>query len=349
VRFLRGILDLLLRLLRALLIGWAAGLSWILGMLRVLWERLSAYLGKPERDRRKTDELCVGVRHPSIRQPDPLIYSQGYLMSLGLAVTWDNPDIQLFRAGVPVSSSDLEPGTQYDVVARIWNGSTDAPVIDMPVRFTVHGFGIGTAGAAIADTTVDLGVKGGPGCPAFATVAWTSPPTPGHYCIQAHLDWDDDSNPNNNLGQENTNVVQTTSPAQTTFHVRNDHPERRRHYRFETDVYSIPEREPCGQTPDPEPRDRGRPKLRPRGAAAVGLVDIPERVRARHRRSDHGVPPDWTVQLTPPEITLGPHQETDVAVVVEAPVGFDGQQRLNVNAFDEVGFVGGVTIVVESA
>jgi hypothetical protein len=349
VRVLRGIVDLLLRLLRALLIGWAAALAWLWEMLRLLGERLRDYLGKSERERRKTDERCVDVRHPSLRQPDPLIYSQGYLMSLGLAVTWDNPDIQLFRGGVPVSSADLQPATDYDVVARIWNGSTDAPVIDMPVFFTLHGFGIGAAGAQIGDTTVDLGVKGGPGCPAFATVTWTTPPTPGHYCLQAHLDWADDSNPNNNLGQENTNVVKTASPAQTAFHLRNDHPERRRRYRFELDTYAVPEREPCGKDPDPEPPDRGRRTPRPRDAEAVGLIDVPARVRARHNRSDHPLPPGWTVQLTPSEVTLGPLDELDVAIVVEPPAGFQGQQRINVNAFDEVGFAGGLTLVVESA
>jgi hypothetical protein len=349
VRFLRGVLRLLLALLRALLIGWAAGLSWVLAMVRVLWERLRARLSKSERERRKTDERCVPVRHPSIRQPDPLIYSQSYLMSLGLAVTWDNPDMQFFQGGAPVSSADLQPATQYDLVARIWNGSTDAPVIGMPVRFTVHGFGIGTDGASIGDTTVDLGVKGGPGCPAFATIGWTTPSTPGHYCIQAHLDWVDDANPNNNLGQENTNVVATASPAQTAFQLRNDDHERRRRFRFEVDTYTLPEREPCGKVPDEGPRERGGRRIRERDAAAVGLLEVPARVAARHRRPDHGVPPGWVVQLTPTEVTLGPQQETDVAVVVEPPAGFHGRQQFNVNAFDEVGFAGGVTIVVESA
>ena len=349
MRFLRGVLRLILALLRAVLIGWAAGLSWMLRMLRVLWERLRAWLAKSERERRKTDDRCVTVRHPSIRQPDPLIYSQTYFMSLGLAVTWDNPDMQLYKGGVPVSSADLQPGTEYNLVARVWNGSTDAPVIDMPVRFTLHGFGIATAGDPIGDTKVDLGVKGGPGCPAFATITWTTPATPGHYCIKANLDWGDDANPNNNLGQENTNVVATASPAQTAFRLRNDDRERRRRYRFEVDAYTLPEREPCGRTPDRGRRDGNGRKIPERDAAAVGLIDVPAHVAARHGRADHAIPPGWTVEITPEEVTLGPQQESDIAFVVDPPAGFHGQKRFNVNAFDEVGFVGGVTIVVEGA
>ena len=33
------------------------------------------------------------------KRPDPMIYSQYYLASKGIAVTWDNPDIQLFDGG----------------------------------------------------------------------------------------------------------------------------------------------------------------------------------------------------------------------------------------------------------
>ena len=42
-----------------------------------------------------------------------MIYSQYYLMSKGLAVTWDNPDIQLFDGAKAVSSSGLTPGQTY--------------------------------------------------------------------------------------------------------------------------------------------------------------------------------------------------------------------------------------------
>jgi hypothetical protein len=55
--------------------------------------------------------------------------------------------------------------------------------------------------------TVSLGVKGTPQGVATAELDWTTPATPGHYCIQVSFSWPDDLNPNNNLGQENTQVV----------------------------------------------------------------------------------------------------------------------------------------------
>ena len=36
----------------------------------------------------------IKIPSHTYRRPDPLIYSQTYLMSQGLSVTWDNPDIQ---------------------------------------------------------------------------------------------------------------------------------------------------------------------------------------------------------------------------------------------------------------
>jgi len=60
-----------------------------------------------------------------------MIYSQFYLMSKGVAITWDNPDIQLFDGGgVGVASHALTPSTPYEIRARIWNGSTDAPAVN---------------------------------------------------------------------------------------------------------------------------------------------------------------------------------------------------------------------------
>ena len=37
--------------------------------------------------------------------------------------------------GAVVASTELEPGATYEVVARIWNGSINAPVVALPVRF----------------------------------------------------------------------------------------------------------------------------------------------------------------------------------------------------------------------
>jgi hypothetical protein len=340
-----GILFLLRRLAEAFATGWLDGLRWIRKMLAALLELKQIHAHETERQRRMADERCVAVRHPALQRPDPLIYSQTFLMDLGLAVTWDNPDIQLSLNGVPVASSTLLADTEYDVTARIWNGSAEAPVVGLPVRFTQHGFGIATGAQEFAQTAVDLGVKGGPNHPAFATVKWRTPPGGGHYCLQVHLDAFDDSNPNNNLGQENTSVAPASSPAQTMFQLRNGDRERRRRYRFETDAYTLPEPPACRDVDRESDRERRRRRMlagQPLTRAAVAPA-----VLERHDPARHAVPQGWTVTLQPDQPVLGPGEEIDVHVVVTPPPGWTGRQAINVNAFDDVASVGGVTLFVE--
>src|SRR6202022_4729558 len=92
---------------------WLAFFAWLAWLLWVL--RKLCRLAARERE-------CPGgqtVPPWAYRQPDPLIYSQQYLQSLGLAVTWDNPDIHLelpALPGVPVDVHTLKPDTVYDVV-----------------------------------------------------------------------------------------------------------------------------------------------------------------------------------------------------------------------------------------
>ncbi len=162
------------------------------------------------------------------RRPDPMIYSQAHLMAQGIAVTWDNPDIHLEQQGAVVASHALEAATEYEVVARVWNGSTNAPAVGLPVRFSFLEWGIGTVPIAIATDEVDLAVKGAPGAPAFARVPWTTPAAAGHYCLMVDLLWPDDANPDNNLGQENTIVKPLNSPrASFVVPVRNAATQRR--------------------------------------------------------------------------------------------------------------------------
>jgi hypothetical protein len=171
------------------------------------------------------------------KRPDPMIYSQEFLRAHGLAVTWDNPDIWVETiapgdqpSGVIVPSHDLVADTEYFVVAHIWNGSTDAPAIGLPVHYSFLSFGIGGASNPIGVTHVDLPAKGVAGCPAFAQMKWRTPAKPGHYCLQVRLVWPDDAQPGNNMGQKNTDVKALNSPrAAFTFPVRNDSRARRRH------------------------------------------------------------------------------------------------------------------------
>ncbi len=269
-------------------------------------------------------EGSTNVPSWAYRQPDPMIYSQTYLQGLGYAVTWDNPDITVEHEGVPVDQHDLAPDTRYDVLARIWNGSTSGPAADLPVHVSYLDFGIGTVSVPVGSTTVDLPVKGAPGCPVTARVPWTTPAAPGHYCLQILLDWSDDAEPANNLGQSNTDVKPLNSPRATfRFPLRNDAP-RERTMQLRVDAYEIPPPLPCDDRPD----DRGQ-------------------IRRRHDPDAYPVPEGWSIELSPREAHLRSGEMTEVTVEVTAVEEFTGRQTFNVHAFEGDNVLGGVTLSVE--
>src|SRR2546430_3041302 len=145
MRFLQALLSSLVTMVRTIAYEWLLALwAW--------WRRLaggcrraSAAKRIPVRERRAARGQCTPIRDIAFKKPDPLLYSQSYLMSQGLAVTWDNPDIALYLNGVLVPSSQLASDTEYEIVARIWNNSTDAPVPMLPVAFSYLSFEIGRA------------------------------------------------------------------------------------------------------------------------------------------------------------------------------------------------------------
>jgi hypothetical protein len=281
----------------------------------------------PRRIRRATKSKCVPVRHPNYRKPDPMIYSQHYLMEQGLAVTWDNPDIQLYHKGSPVSSYSLQPGTIYEIVARCWNASYDAPVVGMPVIFSYLDFGAGAISIDIGQTFTSLGVIGGSDNPNFAKVLWKSPEVAGHYCIQAKLQWTDDKNPKNNLGQENANVVEAHSPAVFDFKVRNNDTKPHR-YRVEADAYTIPTTLPCDEI----------------NKMGIRKNEI---IRERNNRKNFPVPANWIIKYDEPVFPLAAEQERMVKVTVTPPENFVGSKPLNFNVFDERNVLtGGVTVTI---
>jgi hypothetical protein len=334
VKYLDALFSLLGMVFRAIAFGWIGRLIEAFRELLARMRRKRRMRRLPRRIRRSTPEPCVTVSDPAFKRPDPLIYAQFHLMKQGLAVTWDNPDIELRRNGAPVPSHGLALDTEYDVVARIWNNSTEAPVAGLPVRFSYLSFGVGTQSHFIGQTHVNLGVKGGPNHPAFATVPWRTPAQAGHYCLRVSFSWVDDVNPNNNLGQENTDVGKAASPATFTFQLRNDTRSIQR-YRFETDAYRIPPLGPCRPRP---PGPVALPREEP-GTIAV--------IPAAHDRANHPLPPGWTVALEPAAPTLPPGDEITVRAVVTPPDAFTGRQPVNVHAFHQYGLAGGVTLVVE--
>ena len=281
------------------------------------------------------------------KRADPLLYSQQWLMSMGLAVTWDNPDIQLYKSNNPISSDHLDLNTEYEVRVRVWNNSYDAPAPGLPVHLTYFGFGAGPAGTYVGKRIIDLGAKATSQCPAFASFKWTTPEHAGHYCLQARLDWPDDANPNNNMGQENTNVGLLQSPALFEFKVKNNAAVPRR-FMYEVDDYQLPVLEPCSKTKD----DRAKPKTRfqesrQRWAKALATQKYGAFL---------GWTNDWDVHINPDKTIPGPEEEINVKVAIEPKhPGFNGQKAFNVNVFAHVEresaqkeFVGGVTLYVKN-
>jgi hypothetical protein len=327
--------------LRLFALGWLLSIIVLVaGALDWLARHRPAGKGRPKPPRRRPIDRgsCRTVPRHVYRRPDPMIYSQKYLMDQGLAVTWDNPDIQLFLKGAPVSSSDLKPKTTYDVVATIWNGSFDAPAVNLPVRYSYLDFGMGAVSVPIGETKVDLPANGAPGCPAFAHMSWLTPSTPGHYCLQVELIWPDDANPLNNLGQENTDVVALNSPhGSVAFPVRNAS-RRRREVTLEVDAYAIPPREPCEDRPADAPTMTDDEKAAHRRSAL-----------ARHRLSDFPVPEGWRVVVEPREMALEPGESQDVTVDIIVADGFAGRQALNVRGLADGSIIGGVTLYVEGS
>lgn len=282
---------------------------------------------------------CTSIKHPSFFQPDPMIYDQYYLMGLGLAVSWQNPDIQILQGGVPVASAyDLKTSTTYTIQATIYNASTTGVVFQMPVVFSYLSFGIATISTEIPGPTptVNLGVKGTPEGIAVAEMEWTTPAIPGHYCIQVSFAWPDDANPFNNLGQENTQVVPAFSPAPIAFQLRNANRSRKQ-VRFDVDTYEIPPPPPCVNTV----------LSAATGTASSGM--LPAATRARNSRAMNPLPSDWTITFTPATPVLNPGEEITIAGVITPPNSFHGSMNVNIHAFADLSLMGGVTIIVNRA
>jgi hypothetical protein len=152
------------------------------------------------------------------RRPDPCIYSQQYLQSQGIAVTWNNPDIWMAKASTPgviePDSYHLEADTDYIVSVRCHNASTDL-ALGVRVRLLYRPWSFNSPDLLPVQTTAS-----GQEVVRFANIAgmsftvvqfnWHTPPVaPGetqHFCLQAHLSHPMDINLENNMGQENTNV-----------------------------------------------------------------------------------------------------------------------------------------------
>ena len=326
-------LQVLVYLLKTVTYQWIFDAIAIVKRFLKALKNFSDFQKLPHPEREEAND-CTIIDNPAIHRPDPCIYSQLYLLKLGLAVTWDNPDIVIMKSGVPVPEHELLPDTEYEIDATIWNNSYEAPVVGLKVMFSYLSFGVATAEHSIGTTFVNLGVKGGVNHPALAKMLWKTPPQPGHYCLQVALEWFDDLNRENNLGQNNLDVVTPQSPAEFQFRLKNNtgKPDR---FTFEVDTYSLPELEECPETIPAEDKGTRAERLR--------------RIRARHNRANFPVPAGWTVEITPAEVSLLADEETDITVKITPPDDFSGQKPFNVNAIYGENYAGGVSLIVSKA
>jgi hypothetical protein len=346
---------------RGLLRGLVA-LPYVLWLLLILLFMLPRFLrdvwrAVRRRGQVRREDCCLRLPPVVHKRADPLIYSQSYLLKQGLAVTWDNPDIDLFDNGVLVNPWELATDHDYQVRIRCWNGSYDAPAMGMPVHLVYLSFGIGTTTTYIDTTTVDLGVKASSQCPAFGELTWRTPATPGHYCLQATLDWPDDANPDNNVGQKNTQVGVAHSPAEFTVDVHNETAVERAIH-LEVDAYTLPQLAAC---PEPE---------RPPSASTTRIAALlkwqttaPSRLAESQRRwatarAEQGygrfpVPAAWQVAVAPSDVVLRPQETTTVRVTIDTDdATFAGRRAFNLHGFAELRDlprepVGGVTLFYE--
>lgn len=308
-------------------------------LIYALFRRWCELRGAPQKGqgtREKTGPSSVHLPSTIFKKPDPLIYSQFFLMAQGLAVTWDNPDIWLTELPapdgtmVPVASNNLIANHVYRIHALIHNGSLEAPAVGMPVEFSFLTFGIGTVSTPLGGMPINLAVKGAIGEPQEAFQDWHTPAIPGHYCVQVRLIWPDDAEPRNNLGQENVDVKKLNSPKATfQFPLRND-AEVERHFQLEVDAY-------------PRPIPRNCPiHVEPGRVGDRGWL-------AGHRRAAYPLPETWSVQLSPgTDHTLRPGEQVDIIATVNVPETLAEAQAINIHAFADGILAGGVTLYVHS-
>lgn len=173
--------------------------------------------------RPKEGDPCVTVPGRIISKPDPCIYSQFLLMQLNQPVTWDNPDVRIFRNGVEQDTYNLQADTIYDIQVTVHNSSRSkpAPGTSTSIRWIEFGAG-GQIRHPIANLPANVPVWPGT---AVVTTQWRTPATPGHYCIEVELSHPDDANPSNNRGWNNTQVHAASSPVERPIRIFNQFPE----------------------------------------------------------------------------------------------------------------------------
>ncbi|MFW9965247.1 MAG: C25 family cysteine peptidase [Candidatus Sifarchaeia archaeon] len=183
--------------------------------------------------------VVVFHRTSDFVEPDPYIYSQWDPLTWHLAadsLTYNNPCIQLYEvtrdpvtseiiSTTPANSYRLRQNQEYLVRVEVWNAGRDvATQVEVNVTYSNLGADIprGVIGIFVIDQIGGASIPLDPSThqSAFAEVFWT-PTSAGHGCLRANISQDFDVNAANNLGQENTNVLNSGSPARLDFVISN--------------------------------------------------------------------------------------------------------------------------------
>jgi hypothetical protein len=357
----------------------------VLLLLRLFWELLRRLFGGKEHEssgHKDCSELPPHIK----RKPDPCIYSQTYRMSQGLSVTWDNPDIEIKTPGGALAqSSNLTANTDYVVHARISNASFD-PALATEVRCFYRPYSFNDPERTPIEFNPDGTEKVvllhiAPWQSEIALFNWHTPDVEqAHYCLQVECRHPDDKNPNNNLGQENTNVI-GGSPGETiTTQARLvNREEVTRRFRILADAYRIPEGK---VTLDLKVRrlplrsrrrfdalynllmthDPVKGGLRTKSGRAPVWISYAytgfDALRKANARGQFPIPPEWQVVIDDQaldgngvrELTLAGGEAHDVALKFTVPAGAEPGTRmpLNFTAVTPLGKIaGGVTLIVE--
>jgi hypothetical protein len=88
---MKGWVAALVHLIKEIFTAFPKLIKLIIALVVRLCKRERRFRGKQPID-------CLPIPSGVYLQPDASIYSQQYLMSLGMAVTWDNPDVKLTDA-----------------------------------------------------------------------------------------------------------------------------------------------------------------------------------------------------------------------------------------------------------
>jgi hypothetical protein len=345
-------------------------IAFLLFFLRLL---LRLFRGREEENKTRH---CLEIPPHVKRKPDPCLYSQFYLMALGIAVTWDNPDIQItLPDNTPVPSHDLAANTQYVVHATIHNASFN-PAIGTEVRCFYRPWSFNDP----SRTPVEINPDGTEKVIILHIPAWGSRiakfnwRTPNvadaHFCLQVECQHPDDANPNNNLGQENTNVHSAKPGEKVSIKtlLLNPHREPRR-IRFRADAYEIPGEEIMlklntrtrtigGISRFLLTREARSRKLMAASRRAPQLIAYVyrgiEELRKRNLRDSQRLSPEWVVRRDGNELEAalaldaGKHQEVTLEVTTPPNATPGRRQRINIVAFDDRGRnAGGVTLVIK--